>query len=175
MRRRLVLLFLEFLAITLPLTWLWDVWGREVYLEFFEWVAGPLLELLGVRRVPRMMVGNRFLNLLPFFALMVITPGLRIRRRLIGSALGFGLIFLVQIGFAAMAFHARARYGLSAEAFSALFPMLLLSDSFPFLIWAVVANEFIRELSGRAARSVAPRRRDPSRSSDSSDSSDSNG
>ncbi|MEE8165996.1 MAG: hypothetical protein V3T64_10545 [Myxococcota bacterium] len=171
MRTRLILLFLEFLAITLPLTWLWDVWGRDVYLDFFESVAGPALELLGVRRVPRMMVGNRFLNLLPFFALMVITPGLRIRRRLVGSAVGFGLIFLVQIGFAAMAFHARARYGLSADAFSALFPMLLLSDSFPFLIWAVVAHEFVRDIGRRAVRRVAPRRRDPSRSSDSSHSS----
>ncbi len=165
MRTRLVLLFLEFLAITLPLTWLWDVWGRDVYLDFFESVAGPALELLGVRRVPRMMVGNRFLNLLPFFALMVITPGLGIRRRLVGSAVGFGLIFLVQIGFAAMAFHARARYGLSADAFSALFPMLLLSDSLPFLIWAVVANEFVWKLGGRAAQRVAPHQRDPSRSS----------
>ncbi len=53
MTRRLILLLLEFLAITLPLTWLWDVWGRDVYLEFFEWLAGPALELLGVRRLPR--------------------------------------------------------------------------------------------------------------------------
>ncbi len=161
MTRRLILLLLEFLAITLPLTWLWDVWGRDAYLAFFAWLAGPVLELLGVRRLPRMMLGNRFLNMLPFFALMLITPGLKIRRRLIGSAVGFGLIFLVQIGFAAAAFHARARYGLSAQAFSALFPMLMLSDSFPFLIWAVVANEFVRDVGRRALGKVAPDRPEP--------------
>ena len=156
MKRRLFILVLEFIAITLPLAWLWSVWGREAYLDLFAWAAGPALELLGVRRLPHLIVGDRFLNLLPFLALMLITPGLSRRRRAVGSAIGLALIFLSQIGFAAMAFHARARHGLSLKAFATLFPALLFSDSFPFLIWAVVARDFVRDIGRRAARRLAP-------------------
>jgi hypothetical protein len=156
MKRQLFLLLLEFLAITLPLAWLWDVWGREAYLAFFQWAAGPALEALGVDRFPRIIVRNRFLNLLPFVALMVITPGLGLRRRCVGTAAGLALIFVVQIGFAAVAYHVRVRYGASARAYSALFPALLFSDSFPFLLWAVIAKDFVAGLGRRAVRGIAP-------------------
>ncbi|MDH3211726.1 MAG: hypothetical protein OEM05_04495 [Myxococcales bacterium] len=156
MRRQLFLLLLEFLAITLPLTWLWHAWGRDAYLEFFQWAAGPALAGLGVARLPRVMVGNRFLNLLPFVTLMIITPGLSLRRRGIGAGVGLVLIFFIQIGFAAAAYHVRARYGLSARAFSALFPALLFSDSFPFLLWAVIAKDFVTDIGRRTAVKIGP-------------------
>ena len=53
MRRRLWFLLVEFLAITLPLAWLWDAWGRGMYLNWFETSARPFLDLLGAERVPR--------------------------------------------------------------------------------------------------------------------------
>ena len=96
--------------------------------------------------------------LVPIF---FVVMGMLVNVGAMQAAVGFGLIFLVQIGLAAAAFHARARYGLSAQAFSALFPMLMLSDSFPFLIWAVVANEFVRDVGRRAVARVAPDRPEP--------------
>jgi hypothetical protein len=154
-RRRLFLLLLEFLVITLALAWLWDVWGRGAYLGLFRAVAGPALDLLGVERIPVVMVRNRFIGHVPFFALMMVTPGLSARRRTVGTMVGFALIFLCQIGFTAVAYHVRANYGVSPRAFSALFPALLISDSFPFVVWAVVAHEFVRDVGSRAWQKVA--------------------
>jgi hypothetical protein len=156
MKRQLFLLLLEFLAITLPLAWLWQAGGREAYLAFFQWAAGPALEGLGVERFPRVIVRNRFLNFLPFVALMLITPGMRLRRRCVGTAVGLALIFVVQIGFAAAAYHVRVRYGTSPRAYSALFPALLFSDSFPFLLWAVIAKDFVAGIGRHAVRKIAP-------------------
>lgn len=156
MKRRLFLLLLEFLAITLPLAWLWDVWGREAYLDFFRAAAGPLLDLLGVKKFPVVLVRNRFISHVPFLALMLITPGLSRRRRCVGTLVGFGLIFLCQIGLTVTAYHVRVAYGISAKAFSALFPALLFSDSFPFVLWAVIAHEFVVDTGSRAWRKLAP-------------------
>ena len=51
MRRQLFLLLLEFLAITLPLTWLWHAWGRDAYLETVEPMARKSVQELRIREV----------------------------------------------------------------------------------------------------------------------------
>jgi len=141
-------------AITVPLTLLWKVWGHDAYLDLFRTLARPFLDLLGVKRIPVMLVGSRFVNFLPFFALMMVTPGLTARRRWIGTLVGFALMFVCQVIFAAVAFHVMASYVTSAKAFSALFPALLISDSFPFVIWAVIAHEFVRDVGSHAWRKI---------------------
>jgi hypothetical protein len=143
-------------VITAPLAVLWKLWGHDAYLDFFRASARPFLDLLGVKRIPVMLVGSRFVNYLPFFALMMVTPGLSARRRGIGTLVGFGLIFACHIGFTAVAYHVMASYGTSAKAFSALFPALLFSDSLPFVIWAVIAHEFLRDVGLHAWRKIAP-------------------
>jgi hypothetical protein len=155
MRRRLFLLLLEFVAITVPLVLLWKLWGHDAYLDLFRALARPFLELLGVKRIPAMLVGSRFVNYLPFFALMMVTPGLTARRRGIGTLAGFALIFAWHIGFTAIAYHVMASYGTSAKAFSALFPALLFSDSLPFVLWAVISHEFLRDVGTHAWRKIA--------------------
>jgi len=156
MRRRLSLLLLEFVAITASLVVLWKLWGHDAYLDFFRSAARPFLDLLGVKRIPVMLVGSRFVNFVPFFALMMVTPGLSARRRGIGILVGLVLIFACHIAFTAVAYHVMDSYGTSAKAFSALFPALLIFDSVPFVIWAVVAHEFVRDVGSRAWRKIAP-------------------
>ena len=72
MTRRPWLLLAEFIAITLPLAWLWHIWGREAYLDLFQTLTAPLFEAFGVDRFPEKLVGNRFLNVLPFLAFLLI-------------------------------------------------------------------------------------------------------
>jgi hypothetical protein len=165
MTRRPWLLLLEFFAITLPLAWLWDIWGRDVYIDFFRAVTTPLLEPLGVRRIPEKLVRNRFLNVMSFVALMAITPGLAWRRRVLGTLAGLGALFVGHIALVTVGFHVITRLGGSADAYAALLPAVLISESLPFVLWAAIAHEFVRDLASRALVRVGfdtqPRARRP--------------
>ncbi len=166
MTRRPWLLLLEFFAITLPLAWLWDIWGRDVYLDSFRAVTTPLLEQFGVERIPEKLVRNRFLNLTPFVALMAITPGLAWRRRVLGTLAGLGALFVGHMALVIVGFHVIARLGGSADAYAALLPAVLISESLPFLLWAAIAHEFVGGLAARALGRVRLDPRLPARSSD---------
>jgi hypothetical protein len=145
MKRRFWLLTVEFFAITTPLAWLWLEWGRMAYLRFFLKLSTPILVFLGVSEFQPRLVQEHFLNYVPFLVLMVITPELTIRRRIIGTIVGFVIIFFDHIGLVSMAFVAHSKYGLSAKAFSTLFPALLFSDSLPFILWAIIASSYLKK------------------------------
>ncbi len=145
MKKRLWLLVLEFLAITIPVAWLWIEWGRTAYLKFFLKLATPILMILGVSEFQPRLVQEHFLNYVPFLVLMVITPELTIRRRIIGTLVGFVIIFFDHIGLVSMAFVAHSNYGLTAKSFSTLFPALLFSDSLPFILWAIIASNYLKK------------------------------
>ena len=144
MKRRLWLLILEFLVITVPLAWLWLEWGRMAYLRIFVKLSTPILVILGVTEFKPNLVQEHFLNYVPFLVLMVITPQLSIRRRIIGTVVGFVIIFFDHIGLVSMAYVAYSNYGLSSKAFSTLFPALLFSDSLPFILWAIIAGGYLK-------------------------------
>ena len=145
MKKRSWLLVLEFFAITIPVAWLWIEWGRAAYLKFFLKLATPILMILGVTEFQPRLVQEHFLNYVPFLVLMVITPELTIRRRVIGTLVGFVIIFFDHIGLVSMAFVAHSNYGLSAKSFSTLFPALLFSDSLPFILWAIIASSYLKK------------------------------
>ena len=94
MKVRPFLLFLEFVVLSVVLTWLWLAWAQDAYAVFFEWMAGPLLRLAGVANVAESPAVKRFVNYVPFLVLMVITPRMNLRRRLLGTVIGVALIFL---------------------------------------------------------------------------------
>jgi len=144
-KKRFWLLALEFFAITIPLAWLWLEWGRMAYLRFFLKLATPILMILGVSEFQPRLVQEHFLNYVPFLVLMVITPELTMRRRIIGTVIGFVIIFFDHIGLVSMAFVAHSKYGLTAKSFSTLFPALLFSDSLPFILWAIIASGYLKK------------------------------
>ena len=149
MTRRPWLLLAEFVAITLPLAWLWHIWGREAYLDLFQTLTAPLLEAFGVDRFPEKLVRNRFLNVLPFLALMIITPGLSARRRVVGTGIGLAVLWVGQVALAVIGRTVLMRMG-AENAYPALLPVILVSDSLPFVLWAAIAHEFVGELAKRA-------------------------
>lgn len=145
MKKRFWLLVLEFFAITIPVAWLWIEWGRMAYLRFFLKLATPILMILGVTEFQPRLVQEHFLNYVPFLVLMVITPELTIKRRIVGTLVGFVIIFFDHIGLVSVAFIAHSNYGLTAKSFSTLFPALLFSDSLPFILWAIIASNYLKK------------------------------
>lgn len=145
MKKRFWLLVLEFFAVTIPLAWLWLEWGRLAYLELFVKLSTPFLMFLGVTSYEPKLILEHFINYVPFLVLMIITPKLTIKRRIIGTLIGFVIIFFDHVMLASVAFVAYSNYGLTEKAFSTLFPALLFSDSLPFILWAIIAAGYLKQ------------------------------
>jgi len=152
--KRAALLTLEFIAITVPLTWLWMEWGREAYADVFNPLAAPFLAWAGYPNSQIGSIPQRFINYVPFLALMAITPRLSPMRRVFGTAIGCVAIFVGHVAFVLASIWAYARYGETPEAVARLFPALVLCDALPFVVWAVIAHRFVRDIAMRASRRV---------------------
>jgi hypothetical protein len=148
MKRRL-LLALEFVAITASLGWLWIEWGRDAYVGAFVWAATPVFIVLGVRQLEVQLIADHFINFVPFLALIIVTPRLTMKRRMLGGLIGIAAILAGHILLSAVAYLAKSRYGLTAKAFTTLFPAYLLNDSLPFILWAAVAWSQVKLLASR--------------------------
>ncbi len=154
MRKRVVLLTLEVVAVTIPLTWLWLAWGREAYHGVFVQLAGTVPGWFGLPSGQLIAAPQRFINYVPFLALMIVTPRLSLARRVLGTLVGFGVIFLGHLAFFLVSIAVYAEHGMTPRAMSALFPVLLLSDSLPFILWTIIARDVLRDAVARATRSV---------------------
>ena len=149
MTRRPFLILLEFVAITVPLTWWWLHGGLEIYYEIFQRLAFPLLESMGVTTFSPGLVRDRMISFVPFVALMLITPDLSIRRRFGGLAGGIALIFFSHVLLAYWAWVSFTRDGETGASMAHFFPGLLAVDALPLIIWAVLANRFLLGLISR--------------------------
>ena len=149
MRRGPLLLLLEIVAITVPLMWLWIVWGDAAYGRFFLAVASPVFDWLGVTGIGDSPAQKRFISYVPFLVLMVVTPRLSPARRLLGTLVGFVLIFACHVGLVAVEYFAHTEYRLTPDPFSTLFPAAMFADAFPFLLWTVIAKDVVKGLLTR--------------------------
>ena len=140
--RRLLWFALKVVALTVPLTWIWVSGGREWYGSSLAPLADAIYALLGLDGVtffPR----DRYINQVPFAALVLLTPGLSARRRFGGLALGVVAIFALQ-----MLVNAIALRG-SPAATSLPAGLSILSDAAPFVLWALIARDFLARFAQR--------------------------
>jgi hypothetical protein len=129
----------SFVLISLPLTWFWVEGGWNSYAQLLNHVGGPIYSLVGLEEL-RIPARDRYINLIPFIALVIATPGLVLRRRLIGLLAGAALLFVSHLVINAVA-------ELSGPT-RALPPTLsTFSDALPLAIWAVIARHFILDMT----------------------------
>jgi hypothetical protein len=140
------LLFLvKFVCLTAPFVWLWQMGGLNVYHAVYSPIASAIYEWLGYEGVATP-VRIRYINFIPFLALMVLTPNLTTRRRLGGAAIGLVILFSMHIA-----------VNLTADPWTLALPrpISLSLDAAPFVLWVVIANEFVLNfMSGRAANAA---------------------
>ena len=146
MTRRPLLILLEFILITGPLTWWWMHGGLDLYYEIFRMLGFPILAEMGVNTFSPGLVRDRMINFIPFIGLMLVTPGLALRRRFVGLTVGVVLIFLSHVLLAYWAWAAFVRDGQAQDSMAEFFPALLLADAFPFIVWALIANRVLLDL-----------------------------
>ena len=147
---RLLLALLKVVAISAPLTWLWIEWGREAYGKLFLQLALPVYGLMGLTTLIPDGERDRFINYLPFLILMLITPRLSLMRRTIGLLVGFVVIFFVHVIFVYIASTSIHPGGtVDVRGFKQLVAANQLSDSVPFILWVVIAKDFVWEAAGK--------------------------
>lgn len=134
-----------FVALTLLLTWLWNEGGRVLYGRFLRSVAPSIYDVLGFDGARVGAMRQRYVNFVPFIGLVLVTPGLSARRRLIGL---FGGIFALFVG------HLALNLTEMGAGRARQLPMLpsLISDTLPFLFWFVVAAPALARLWPGVAR-----------------------
>lgn len=138
---RLIVPGLIFLGVTGLGTLWWEMGGRAAYGSLFVWLAERIFGLLGFHDV---MLGprERFINLVPFVALMAATPGLSARRRIGGGAAGVVALF---IGHLVASFMVGWRFQVLVT-----FPLTIavLLDVLPFVLWLYIARDVLAEWLG---------------------------
>lgn len=156
MAKRRLLLALEVVGISVPATWLWIAWGRELYPRLFMELVPPLLVALGLPGLRPNLVPDRFISFVPFLVLMVVTPRMSALRRLLGTLAGFALIFASHLAFVLYVLWMQESETLRARPFVHIFPAFILLDAFPILVWALIAKDFVGEMAARALPGLFP-------------------
>ena len=134
------LLFLvKFVCLTAPFVWLWQVGGLSAYHALYSPIAEAIYEWLGFEGVAAP-ARDRYINLIPFLALMVLTPNLSTRRRLGGTAIGLVILFTM---------HIAVNLTANPTTLRLPWPISLALDAAPFFLWVIIANEFVRDLMRR--------------------------
>jgi len=140
--KRILFFTLSFVALTMLGTWLWMAGGDVLYDRALDPIAREIYVLLGIegrgsfRR-------TRFVNLVPFTALMLLTPGLAARRRARGLLLGWLVLVGSHVALNGYAMATQARGNLPLFAAQ-------LSDALPFLLWLALARDFVAGTVRRA-------------------------
>ena len=98
MTKQVLLFATKFVALSVPLVWLWMEWGRGAYGRFLTSMAQPIYELLALEIQPGG-ARERYINYIPFLVLMFITPRLSIARRVMGTIVGAMAIFTFHLIF----------------------------------------------------------------------------
>lgn len=151
MTGRVLLQALKIIGITVPVTWAWLEWGRAAYGRLFAELAIPIFGFFGLTRILPLGSRDRFINYLPFLILMIVTPRMTVLRRTVGIIVGFVLIFFLQVFFIYMSYRAGVQGGEvnRQDLFEAMLPVLLICDAFPFVLWIVIAKDFVIEITSK--------------------------
>lgn len=150
---RFLVLLIKVIAVSAPLTWLWLSWGREAYGRLFLELAMPVYGAFGLTTLIPEGARDRFINYLPFLILMLITPRLTLKRRVLGTLLGFLVIFAAQLVFVYLVGQdLSGGAGLTPSQFERIVPANALSDSLPFVLWILIAREFVWENVSKVLR-----------------------
>ncbi len=142
---RLLLLLVLFFALTIPLAWLWHQWGVARYVAFLFAIMQTLHDTLGWPFAGKGGGGLslRFISHVPFLILVLLTPGLSWRRRILGGLLGSVFIAATHLFMITLV---NAAFLGGGGVFRKVAPFILIMDGLPLLAWLVVARDFLRSV-----------------------------
>ena len=135
--KRAILVVVAFAAVTILLTWFWTEWGRLHYGNFLKLIAPPIYDAIGFDGSRVGAYRQRYINFVPFLGLVLVTPGILLRRRLLGL---IGGLVTLSAGHLALNLTERVHRGAHLP-----FVPSLVSDALPFIVWIIVAYPVISQ------------------------------
>jgi len=159
--KRGVLVVVGFIVITVALTYFWEEGGRLNYGRFLKTVAPTIYDWFGVGDARVGALRQRYINWIPFVGLVAVTPGLALKRRLLGLVGGLGALF---VGHLALNLTERVH-----KAAHLPFVPSLVSDALPFVLWILVAWPVVSIWFADTLASIPTSSSPPTDSKDSSD------
>ena len=138
MKEKLLWFIAKFLIVSFVLfaLWLWKV--EALYLYFLNGVIYPILTFFTLTIRYYYSPTEFFYSLIPFISLMIITQGVKLKKRLVYSVLGFLIIMGWHVLCYEIVFELHQRY-LHRKRFLdfAMKPFYLFSAALPFILWLV--------------------------------------
>jgi hypothetical protein len=147
-RAQIALMVIAFVIISIGLTWLWNEWLSGLYGRFFTTIAPPIYDAIGLGHARAPGLRQRYINFVPFVALILVTRGLTLRRRTIGLLAG---LITISISHLLLNLTALIQPGPALPVMASV-----VSDAFPFLVWFVVAYPAISNLIPGASTKEIP-------------------
>ena len=143
------LFFLSLIGVSAVLAWFWFDGLQIQYARLFGPAAKFTFRQLGIHKSGLRLVIEHFTSIIPFIALVVSLPSVKLGKRL--RRLAYGLIILMIVHFL-MIVGASAIYSnwsLSKTTYKFLFPMLTINDALPLVLWFVFFSDEILKLFSR--------------------------
>ncbi|OGC93445.1 MAG: hypothetical protein A2142_05315 [candidate division Zixibacteria bacterium RBG_16_48_11] len=157
MPERLLKFLLKFIITSIPLALLWLWQGANNYEKLFVKAVNFSSQLF-LTNLFLPIPSTFFHNLVPFTALIIITPPLLVLRKLWQLVLGWVIIFLEHILVSLALYLFLDVWKLSESTYNWLFtPLSILSGTFPFVLWLVLLRQDIKSLFLKPVHSNSPR------------------
>ncbi len=135
MKKNLLRFFLSLVAVSVVLTWFWLNGLQIRYALLFRPAAQFAFQQLDIHQSGLTLVIEHFTNLIPFIALSLALPGVRLRKRLI--CLASGLVILAAVHFILIIVVSKiySVHSLSKTAYKYMFPLFTINDALPLVLW----------------------------------------
>ena len=145
---RLLKFFLILIGISLPLFYLWMEWGQTTYQRLVGAVVVPLAKELGEEKLNLFVVKGHLMNVIPFVALILSTPGLGWKRRLLGLTAGLLILFGWHLLFGLVLNHYQTLWGHNRKFYQLFIPAISVNSAVPVILWLAVAWKGVKDLLG---------------------------
>ncbi len=145
---KLLRFFLLLAAFSLPLFWLWMEWGQEVYQKLIGLAIVPLVQALGEKGLNLFLLKAHYMNVVPLTALILASPALAWRKRLMALALGLAILYVWHLLFSLILNHYQTLWGPDRRFYRVFIPAISVNSALPVILWSILAWEGVKELLG---------------------------
>lgn len=146
MKRKLLRFFLSLIVVSAVLTWFWFNGAQVSYALLFKPMAQFTFRLLKIYKSGVKLVIEHFTNIIPFIALSVSLPDVEIRKRLLRLLYGLLILMVVHFILIIAVSGIYATYELSPTAYKFMFPLFIINDALPLVLWFLFFSEEILRL-----------------------------
>jgi hypothetical protein len=147
-REKLLWFIAKFLLASFALFVLWQWKGEEIYLFFLNGIIYHILTFLTFNiRYPSYAHTEFFYSLIPFVSLMIVTRGVKLKKRLVYLGLGLLIIIGWHIFCYEMVWELHHRY-IDRPRFLdfVIKPFYLMSAALPFILWLIFLRKTLWKL-----------------------------